>query len=119
MSDQFLERAIREQIALICQCPVAEVTIEEFDREAIRMMIDPMRAACITRRAEQLREGASEDELRLAGHLVELAWLASPEDPAIQAARQRVFSARAEAATSTMAKGVFGWAARESTGEQY
>lgn len=76
-------------------------------------------AARLAERAEQLREGASEDELRLAGHLVELAWLASPEDPAIQAARQRVFSARAEAATSTMAKGVFGWAARESTGEQY
>ena len=76
-------------------------------------------AGRLAERAERLCEAAGDDDLRLAGHLIELAWLASPEDPAIQAARQRVFTARAEAATSTMAKGVFHWAARESTGEQY
>jgi alkyl sulfatase BDS1-like metallo-beta-lactamase superfamily hydrolase len=52
--------------------------------------------------------------LRLAGHLAEHAWLASPADRSVQEARQRVFAARAEQATSTMAKGVFNWAASES-----
>jgi glyoxylase-like metal-dependent hydrolase (beta-lactamase superfamily II) len=60
-----------------------------------------------------LAEG-SDGALRLAGHLAELAWLAAPEDPGVQRARRDVFAARAEAATSTMARGVFGWAARES-----
>ena len=53
-------------------------------------------------------------DLRLAGHLVELAWLAAPGDPAVAEARRSVFTQRAEVATSTMAKGVFNWAARES-----
>jgi len=57
---------------------------------------------------------AAEGARRLAGHLAELAWLAAPEDPAIRAVRRQVFTARAEAASSTMATGVFGWAARES-----
>jgi alkyl sulfatase BDS1-like metallo-beta-lactamase superfamily hydrolase len=52
--------------------------------------------------------------LRLAGHLAEHAWLANPGDRAVQSARQRVFAARAERATSTMARGVFNWAAKES-----
>ena len=67
-------------------------------------------------RAEALASERTDATLRLAGHLIEIAWLASPDDPAICAARQRIFSARAEAATSTMARGVFNWAARESTG---
>ncbi|HLN18312.1 MAG TPA: alkyl sulfatase dimerization domain-containing protein [Acidimicrobiales bacterium] len=59
--------------------------------------------------------GQVEPGLRLAGHLAELAWLAAPDDAGIQAARQRVYTARAERSTSTMARGVFHWAAREST----
>jgi glyoxylase-like metal-dependent hydrolase (beta-lactamase superfamily II) len=55
-----------------------------------------------------------EDGLRLAGHLAELAWLAAPGDPDIAQARHRVFSIRADRATSTMATGVFRWAAGES-----
>jgi glyoxylase-like metal-dependent hydrolase (beta-lactamase superfamily II) len=51
---------------------------------------------------------------RLAGHLAELAWLAAPDDNAIAEIRRRVFAARAEAATSTMAKGIFRWASDES-----
>jgi glyoxylase-like metal-dependent hydrolase (beta-lactamase superfamily II) len=61
--------------------------------------------------------GQSETEdraLRLAGHLAELAWLAAPEDSAVQVARRTVFTRRANAASSTMAHGVFSWAARES-----
>jgi alkyl sulfatase BDS1-like metallo-beta-lactamase superfamily hydrolase len=56
--------------------------------------------------------------LRLAGHLAESAWLATPQDRAVQEARQRVFSARAGRATSTMARGVFNWAAGDSVREQ-
>jgi alkyl sulfatase BDS1-like metallo-beta-lactamase superfamily hydrolase len=55
-----------------------------------------------------------EAALRLAGHLVELAWLAAPDDVGVADARRTVFTRRAEVATSTMAKGVFTWAARES-----
>ena len=55
-----------------------------------------------------------EGALRLAGHLAELAWLAAPDDPAVADARRAVFTRRAEVATSTMARGVFTWAARES-----
>jgi glyoxylase-like metal-dependent hydrolase (beta-lactamase superfamily II) len=52
---------------------------------------------------------------RLAGHLAELAWLAAPDDNAIAEIRRQVFAARAETATSTMAKGIFRWAADESS----
>ena len=70
-------------------------------------------------RAEQLLdEGTSEGE-RLSAHLIETAWLAAPDDPAIARARQRIFTVRAERATSTMARGIFQWAARESVGEEY
>ncbi|HTW01894.1 MAG TPA: alkyl sulfatase dimerization domain-containing protein [Streptosporangiaceae bacterium] len=56
---------------------------------------------------------AAQTALRLAGHLAELARLAAPHDSAIADVHRRVFSARADAATSTMARGIFGWAARE------
>jgi len=55
--------------------------------------------------------------LRIAGHLAELAWLAAPDDSEIGRARHRVFSIRADRATSTMASGVYRWAANESLGE--
>ncbi len=49
-----------------------------------------------------------------ARHLVESAWLANPEDVALPRARQQVFTARAARSGSTMARGVFTWAANES-----
>lgn len=67
----------------------------------------------LAERAQALT-GTDDANLRLAGHLAELAWLAAPEDPAIQKIRRAVFSARAERAPSTMAQGVYAWAARES-----
>jgi len=66
-------------------------------------------------RVAALRGG--EDGLRLAGHLAEFAWLAAPDDADVQAARHRVFSIRAELATSTMSSGVYRWAASESSGD--
>ncbi|GEM_PF-19286 len=59
-----------------------------------------------------------ETALRLACHLAELAWLADPGDPAIARVRHDVFAARADAATSTMATGIFRWAAQESLSRQ-
>jgi alkyl sulfatase BDS1-like metallo-beta-lactamase superfamily hydrolase len=64
--------------------------------------------------AADAAEGDADQALRLAGHLAESAWLASPADRAVQEARQAVFAGRARRATSTMARGVFNWAAQES-----
>jgi glyoxylase-like metal-dependent hydrolase (beta-lactamase superfamily II) len=50
---------------------------------------------------------------RLAGHLAELARLAAPGDTAIADVHRRVFTARADDATSTMARGIFRWAAEQ------
>ena len=58
-----------------------------------------------------------EEGLRVAGHLAELAWLAAPEDHQIAHARHRVYSIRAERATSTMSAGIYRWAAGESLGD--
>lgn len=58
--------------------------------------------------------GPTDASLRLAGHLAEWAWLAAPDDPSLQQVKQAVFTRRAESATSTMARGVFSWAARTS-----
>jgi hypothetical protein len=66
--------------------------------------------------APESESGGADGALRLAGHLAESAWLAAPDDPATQRARQQVFAARAARATSTMARGVFTWAANESGG---
>ena len=66
------------------------------------------------RLAERAAELVSEGDLRLAGHLAELAALAAPEDAAVHHVRAEVFAARVAAETSTMAKGLFAWAASES-----
>ncbi|HEX8645460.1 MAG TPA: alkyl sulfatase dimerization domain-containing protein [Thermoleophilaceae bacterium] len=66
------------------------------------------------RLAERAVELAEAGSLRLAGHLAELAALAEPELEAAQRARAEVNGRRAEDATSTMARGVFAAAARES-----
>ncbi|WP_395696312.1 alkyl sulfatase dimerization domain-containing protein [Nocardioides sp.] len=62
-------------------------------------------------RALELLEAGDD---RLAGHLAELAAQAAPSDPAVQAVRAQVFATRAQHEASTMAQGVFRWAARES-----
>jgi alkyl sulfatase BDS1-like metallo-beta-lactamase superfamily hydrolase len=57
---------------------------------------------------------AEAGDLRLAGHLAEMAALAAPDDAAVHGARAEVFERRVEAEASTMAKGIFSWAASES-----
>ena len=66
------------------------------------------------RLAERARELLDDGDLRLAGHFAEFAALAAPEDGGIHAVRAEVNGARVAAEPSVMAKGIFGWAARES-----
>jgi len=65
----------------------------------------------LLRRAEQAVEAG---DLRLACHLVDLAGLAAPDDPAVHGGRAAVYDARRKAEPSLMAKGIFRGAARES-----
>lgn len=67
-----------------------------------------------SRLAERARELLARGEHRLAGHFAQLAVDADPEDRAAHAARAEVFTALEKAATSTMAKGIYAWAAAES-----
>jgi alkyl sulfatase BDS1-like metallo-beta-lactamase superfamily hydrolase len=64
--------------------------------------------------AERAAALADAGDLRLAGHLAELAAQAAPDDPGVHRVRARVFGARVDAEPSLMAKGIFGWAAAES-----
>ncbi len=66
----------------------------------------------LSRRAVVL---ADEGDLRLAGHLAELAWQADPQSPGVRAARADVFTPRVAAEASPMSNGVFGWTVTQST----
>ncbi|WP_028922562.1 alkyl sulfatase dimerization domain-containing protein [Pseudonocardia acaciae] len=66
------------------------------------------------RLASRARELLAAGEHRLAGHLAQLAVDADDRDADAHAARAEVFTALEKAATSTMAKGVYAWAAAES-----
>jgi len=66
------------------------------------------------RLAERARELADAGELRLAGHLAEMASLAAPDDKGVHRTRADINNQRVAFEPSLMAKGVFGWAARES-----
>jgi alkyl sulfatase BDS1-like metallo-beta-lactamase superfamily hydrolase len=66
------------------------------------------------RLATRARVLADEGNLRLAGHLAEFAALAAKEE---HATRAEINERRANEETSVMAKGIFGWAARESRKE--
>ena len=60
-------------------------------------------------------ELSGEGEHRLACNLIEIASQARPDADDVRAARATVFGARAKIERSTMAKGVYAWAAKEST----
>ena len=66
------------------------------------------------RLADRALEVAAAGDLRLAGHLAELAAQAAPDDKAVHAARAEVFAARAREEASTMSKGIYSWAEHES-----
>jgi alkyl sulfatase BDS1-like metallo-beta-lactamase superfamily hydrolase len=69
------------------------------------------------RLADRAAALAAAGDLRLAGHLAELAAQAAPADAGVHAVRAAVFSQRAGEELSTMSKGVFSWAASESQGK--
>lgn len=66
--------------------------------------------------AERATDLASRGELRMAGHLAELAVAAAPDDPGIQATHAEVNQLRRDVEPSLMAKSIFAAAARESPG---
>ncbi len=59
---------------------------------------------------------AERGDLRLAGALAELAREADPDNEAVVAVHADVFNRRSDAATSTMATGVYRWAAGHTQG---
>ena len=105
------ERALAEELAQLAGGPgaLADRALALVERSSSEASAGPG--------ATLSAEGAGDPALRLAAHLAELAWLAAPGDPGVGRARQVVYAARAERATSTMARGVFRWAAEESSSE--
>jgi alkyl sulfatase BDS1-like metallo-beta-lactamase superfamily hydrolase len=71
-------------------------------------------ASVLADRAAAIASVGDGESLRLAGHLAEIASLAAPSDAGVHRVRAEVFAKRAEFESSTMAKGVFAWAASES-----
>jgi alkyl sulfatase BDS1-like metallo-beta-lactamase superfamily hydrolase len=65
-------------------------------------------------RATTLLQRGDDEALRLAAQLAEWLTLNRPDSAAAHELRARVYTARVNAERSTMAKGVFGWAVRES-----
>ena len=65
----------------------------------------------------QLRvlEDADGGDLRLACQLVEWAAAAAPDDAGVRATRKEIYQERVRAETSLMARGVYSWAASESS----
>ncbi|MEP6623719.1 MAG: alkyl sulfatase dimerization domain-containing protein [Acidimicrobiia bacterium] len=68
-------------------------------------------AAALAARATLLADAG---DLRLAAQLAELATQAEPDNATAHAVRAEVYARRVAAEASTMAKGVFAWAASES-----
>jgi len=77
----------------------------ELAREVASLAGGPQRLAS---RAEELMQ---QQNARLAGHLIEWAYAASPNDTEIAAVRTRILDTRAAAETSLMARGVYSEAA--------
>jgi glyoxylase-like metal-dependent hydrolase (beta-lactamase superfamily II) len=119
------ERALAAELAGLAGGPVALAARAVELAEAV--LAEPKLAGPEQAEPERAEHGAAdlrvaglrggEDGLRIAGHLAELAWLAAPDDSEVRRARHRVFSIRADRATSTMASGVYRWAANESLGD--
>ena len=68
----------------------------------------------VGRRIEELLAAADDGALRLAGHLAEMLVDSDPASSAAHALRAKVYGRRQQVERSTMSKGVFGWAHRES-----
>ncbi|HUP22692.1 MAG TPA: alkyl sulfatase dimerization domain-containing protein [Thermoanaerobaculia bacterium] len=71
-------------------------------------------AGGVERLLERARELVAAGDLRLASHLADWAVEASPDSAEAHAARAATYRARVDEESSTMAKGIFGAAVRES-----
>jgi alkyl sulfatase BDS1-like metallo-beta-lactamase superfamily hydrolase len=71
-------------------------------------------AEAVAARVDQLLAAGDDVSLRVAGHLVDLLVQADPSSAAAHVVRARVYGQRRDVERSTMSKGVFGWAERES-----
>ena len=67
--------------------------------------------------AQRALDVADRGDLRLAGALAELAREAAPDDATVVEIHAHVYTRRTEAASSTMATGVYRWAAGNSGGQ--
>ena len=67
------------------------------------------------RLADRAMEVAEAGDLRLAGHLAELAWQAAPDSARVREVQAEVYGRRADSEASTMAQGVFRWTAGQAT----
>lgn len=88
-------------------------TLKPAPKGAVAMQLADL-AGGATAIAARARDVASGGDLRLACALVEIAYQAAPHDPDVSAARADVYERRAEAEPSTMAKGIYSWAADEA-----
>jgi glyoxylase-like metal-dependent hydrolase (beta-lactamase superfamily II) len=116
------ERVLAAELAALAGGPgvLAARAVELAERELAaggRAKPDPAPATGSAGSVSVAALPGGEEGLRVAGHLAELAWLAAPEDNEIAQARHRVYSIRAERATSTMSAGIYRWAAGESLGD--
>jgi alkyl sulfatase BDS1-like metallo-beta-lactamase superfamily hydrolase len=73
-------------------------------------------AGGVDRLVARARELAATGELALAGHLIDWAVAAAPEDGAAHAARAAIYEARARESAALMTRGIFAAAARDSAG---
>lgn len=64
--------------------------------------------------AKRAQDLAEQGDLRLACHLAELAAQAAPDSREVHAARAAIYGKRRKSEASLMAKGIYGWAERES-----
>lgn len=67
-------------------------------------------AGALAQRAAAIADAG---DLRLACHLADWAWMATPEDEAVRAVRGEIYARRAASERSTMAVGIFRTTARE------
>jgi alkyl sulfatase BDS1-like metallo-beta-lactamase superfamily hydrolase len=71
-------------------------------------------ADAVSARVEELLAAGGDDALRLAGRLAQWLVEADPQSATAHDIRARTYAARVAVERSTMSKGVFGWAQRES-----
>jgi len=64
--------------------------------------------------AQRAQELAEAGDHRLAGHLIEMAAAAAPDDPAVHGVRAEVWQARRDQELSLMSKGIYAAAANDS-----